>query len=542
MWKQAVKSEHKRPDGRAYAKKCGDSGRFSPDGFLAASVISVFFLVFLFMFTSNATASAPPALDKKAAPAFLKKRVAVLPFENLSYDQRAMPFVTGALKKDLADKGWIDLVDDSEVAEFLAKRRIRYTGSVTRLTAREMGTVLGADAVLVGAVILFSESRSGGVMAGVTARLVSTIDGSIVWADSISYAGKDFEGLLGLGVIDSVEDLSGMVVNGLVEGLKDIPSGSLAGALSPFEIDRVTAYPPVGRSAERITLRVKVQPITETPEAVVAYIGGNEATLRRVEGDLYEGTVEAPPDEGVYPIDIESRNTAKRLFTFRAAGSIAIDNTPPEIDLALNRKVFAPVNKGYVTFSPHLRNFDSIDEWRIEILDNNGDLVRSDKGYGKLPRGIIWKGETDRMRIVQDGTYEYRFKVKDPAGNLTVLDGKLKVKQRPPDIKVDVDVMENILTFTFDRPEDEVIEGWKLSLFNKDGEDVKVIDGKGALPEKLELPMAEDLEVGKLAFAISATDEAGNTFALKKTISSIFATKRIPFSNLKPKGQILENF
>jgi hypothetical protein len=97
------------------------------------------------------------------------KSIAILPLENLSEEPGATDIVTEFIKEELKGKGWVLITKSDTVEQFLAKRRIRYTGAITRLTVREMGKVLGIDAVLVGSITQFS-THNGKATVGVLAR------------------------------------------------------------------------------------------------------------------------------------------------------------------------------------------------------------------------------------------------------------------------------------------------------------------------------------------------------------------------------------
>ena len=139
------------------------------------------------------------------------KSIAILPLENLTVDRVAAFIIKENIKTELKGKGWVFIVKDDLVEDFLAKRRIRYTGAITRLAVREMGKALGVDAVLVGSVNQYS-GDNGKITVGIGLRLLSAVNGSILWSDNITYTGRDFEGFLGLGVVTSIDELTSMVV------------------------------------------------------------------------------------------------------------------------------------------------------------------------------------------------------------------------------------------------------------------------------------------------------------------------------------------
>jgi TolB-like protein len=467
------------------------------------------------------------------------KSIAILPLENLTGNPQATDIVTEYIKRELKGKGWVLITKADTVEEFLAKRRIRYTGAITRMTVREMGKVLGIDAVLVGSVTQFSSSN-GNVTVGVSARLVSTLDGSLIWADNQAYTTRDFVGLLGLGAVTSLDEISSLVVKNLVKSIADkfFINGA---ALSPFEIERVAAYPAVGKGGVEVELKVKVLPLIEEPKEVKAVVEGTEVDLSRVGNGEYEGSVIAPRGEGVYFVDIVATDQTGVPFPFDAAGKIVVDNTPPKVNMTLDKKIFASGRRSSIIFTPRLLSLDEIDEWRMEILNREGKLVRRDRGYGKLPKKLIWRGVTAKHSRVEDGEYTCKFSVRDVAGNEAVITDMVRVKNNPPDIKVDVDVIDDILLFTFNYDPDENIQSWELSMVDRKGETLKKIVGEGDVPEKFEYPLDEDFDFRKMSFSITALDDAGNSFNLTKALPSFFTGKR-PFARLKGKGQFLDDF
>ena len=468
------------------------------------------------------------------------KNIAVLPFENFSENPAAAKMIGELIKKELRGKGWVFITRDDAVEEFLAKKRIRYTGGITRLAVREVGKVLGADAVLVGSINQFSDAN-GNMNVGITTRLVNTIDGSIVWADTLSYTDREFAGLLGLGVITSIDVLSSRVAKDLVKGVADNFFIKKDAGLSPFEIEKVEIYPSVAKGGTKIGLRVKALSITEEPREIKAVIEGREIGLSKGRDGEYEGYTTAPTVEGVYPVDVIAMDQTMSPFSFGAVGKITVDSTSPKVSLTVNRKVFASQKNGYIVFTPKLLSYDDIDEWEIDIFDRDGKKIRSDKGYGKLPKGLIWRGETDKFARVSDGDYTYRFVVKDVAGNETVLTDSIRVKNTPPVLKIDVDKVEDNLLFTFDHSQGENIKSWKLSILDKGGKTIKVIEGVGELPQKLEYPVETEFDVNTMAFSVTATDDADNAVNLTKSIPSILS-KKTPFAKVNARDKLVEDF
>lgn len=500
-------------------------------------VSSVFFIFSPFLSVIAATEN---ALNNSNSPV-IRKNITMLPFENISENPSATKIVSELVKKELNGKGWILITKDEAVEDFLAKRRIRYTGGITKLTVKEMGKIFGADSVMVGSINQFS-AINGKMSVSITARLVGTIDGNILWADTLCYTSHDFSGLLGLGAITSINALTSRVVRDIVKGITDnfLITKEAGLNLNPFEIEKVETYPSVAKGGDRVELKVRVLSITNEPDKIKAVVDNNEVSLTKTGNNEYDGFITAPTNEGVYPVAVVAIDQSHAPFIFDAAGEIIIDSTPPMVSLTISKKTFAP-QRDFVLLTPKMLNLDYIDEWAIEIFDKDKNKVRGDKGYGKLPKGLIWKGETDKLSRVEDGEYTYKFIVKDMAGNETILADTIRVKNNPPAIKVNVEKVENKVLFTFDYNPDEGIKSWKLSILDNDGKPIKTVEGEGGFPPTVEYPVEQGFDINKMSFAVTAKDEADNPFNLAKSIPSAL-DKKSPLAKANGKGKLAEDF
>ena len=245
------------------------SGRF----FSAASGFVLFLTALCFFFFASSKPSfggVDPAV--KEPKTTIVKKIAVLPFENLSETPRAVIVINDLVRAGLVKMGYALTVDEME--GFLAKRRIRQTNSVTRLVAREMGKTLGVDAVLVGAITAFNTvERGSDAKVGVSMRLVSALDGSIIWADDLAYSGRDFERFLGFGVIKSADKLASVVVGDIVNAMPLELQVNDHG-LSPFDAAGVFLTPPTARSGEKVRHKAHMLPIADEPRVAKAIVHG----------------------------------------------------------------------------------------------------------------------------------------------------------------------------------------------------------------------------------------------------------------------------
>jgi TolB-like protein len=147
----------------------------------------------------------------------------VLPIDNLSGTSPPMKSLVAAIDAALGVK--FELVQGDTLERFLSRHRIRFTGGLDAETARAARDELGADAVLVTSLELYR--RSGPAAFGMAMRLVSAGDEPVIlWMDEISRTGDESPGLLGLGLVHSVEPLQADVIRRLVASLTAAVKGS----------------------------------------------------------------------------------------------------------------------------------------------------------------------------------------------------------------------------------------------------------------------------------------------------------------------------
>ncbi|MEC4685283.1 MAG: OmpA family protein [Nitrospirota bacterium] len=151
----------------------------------------------------------------------LKERIALFPLVNLSEDRDALRYVMPVLRTRLEDKGF-DVVDEDSLNRFLLKERVRATGYISKDMARKIGKELNVKAVLLGSVNLFLRGENPGI--GLSARLVDSSTGLILWADYASATGDDFTKILGLGRIKTMDKLLPRVADRLLASFTTMPS------------------------------------------------------------------------------------------------------------------------------------------------------------------------------------------------------------------------------------------------------------------------------------------------------------------------------
>jgi TolB-like protein len=196
-------------------------------------------------------------------------RVVLLPFENVSGHPRSPAIAMPILELALRERGY-EVVEPEALEPFLFRQRIRATGKLSREQLGALGKEFGVSLAMVGSVDLFADTP-GNPQWGVSARLLNTETGAILWADAAGFTGDDFTGFLGLGTITSPDDLAAKAVEQLFRAL---PAGGTEGTGG--------TGPAAGPRPRKVLPGVFRNPILETePPKRVAVLPFENGTERR---------------------------------------------------------------------------------------------------------------------------------------------------------------------------------------------------------------------------------------------------------------------
>jgi polysaccharide biosynthesis protein PelC len=121
-------------------------------------------------------------------------RVAVLPFENQTASLRAGQAFTDLLVGELLATGAIAVMDPSEVADHLRRENLDPADAGRLPSAQRIGRLLQVSHVLQGSVTeyRYKPGLSETPTVGVTARLVETASGEVVWSASYARLGSSW--------------------------------------------------------------------------------------------------------------------------------------------------------------------------------------------------------------------------------------------------------------------------------------------------------------------------------------------------------------
>ncbi len=149
-----------------------------------------------------------------AAQTSQNTKIALFPFENFSEDRTALDIVIPELRIRLEEKGF-EVLKDEDLETFLLKERVRSTGYVSKELAAKAAEELKVENIMVGSINTFSKAENP--IFGITARLVRTSDGMILWAEHAAATGEDFTMIFGLGAVKNIDELAVKVIKKMLD-------------------------------------------------------------------------------------------------------------------------------------------------------------------------------------------------------------------------------------------------------------------------------------------------------------------------------------
>lgn len=452
------------------------------------------------------------------------KTVAVMPFTTFAKSDRSIDLT--CLLTDFFVKHNFRVISQDLLEDFLTKKRIRRSDFLDRSTIREMNAALKVDVLITGSATLLAKAKNP--LVSINAQMIECVDASIVWANSVSYTGEDFITFLGLGKITSLKTLSEIVVNNLLKSLPKSIDPQVSPVL-PFEVVQASFFPKVLRGGKRVNLSIEVRNINGRIQDIRAFILGTKIDLKTEDGRWYTGAFTAPTIEGIYPLKLYVTNRWNKLFTIDAVATLEIHNDAPEIALFCQERLISPNNDGvneYVRFFPKVLKAAALESWRFEIKDKDGNIVRSEDGFGMLPEGFVWRGRNNRNKKVKDGTYFYRLITADKAGNVSVTpEETLMVDTTAPEVQIFlVSKDEEEITLNVQTEDMNKIAGWELTIFDSQGNEAEKLEGNGDIPTRIKLAegLKGKLEDGRLegknlpTYFLYVSDVAGNRLEVTK--------------------------
>jgi outer membrane protein OmpA-like peptidoglycan-associated protein len=130
-----------------------------------------------------------------------------------------------------------------------------------------------------------------------------------------------------------------------------------------------------------------------------------------------------------------------------------------------------------------------VKEWRVEIRDKDGKLVRTLSGQGPVPRNLAWDMKTaDGGLADRDQPYKYNVMMRDFNGHSVATDGFIAKEIRPKelmDTSPKYDAAMGGLVFKPKGTMSVGVKEWKLNIRDSQGNVLKTLTGTGAIPKNL---------------------------------------------------------
>jgi hypothetical protein len=449
------------------------------------------------------------------------KTIAIIRFDNLTNENYFIDFNKALY--DYLERDRFEVINKDILEQFFIKRRIRNIGSINRAVIRELGKVLSVDAIIMGSINELSADKNPAV--DLSVQMVDTLDSSIIWMNSVSISGDDFATFLGIGKIRSMEKLVEIAIKDLFKGLPKTFEGKKEKGMDmpPFEIVQARFYPKVVKGDSQVGLMVEFREIAEKPKQIYALVEDIKTPLISDGGNWFTGSCKSPIVEGTYILKLHAYGEFDTLYIFDAMASLVVDNTPPLIDIISHNTFFSPNNDGVnddVAFFPELLSTDSLKSWRFEVTDNEGKLVRSAEGGEELPSGLIWRGENNDFKQVNDGIYLGQLIVEDKAGHEVSTDKVMVIlDRRSPEIEIfQGKIEENIITFNVKCNNISEIVEWSIAIYDQNDECLGTFGGEQDLPSTLSCAVNNMNDDQKKVFFYSLTvrDVAGNILNIER--------------------------
>lgn len=154
------------------------------------------FFLFVVIISMGCRGSAPSTyhIREDVDFSFIKK-VAVLPFDNLTPERSAGELVRQIVVSELLASGLVDVVVPGEVNATLKSLNIKSTSSLSKNQIKTIGNTLQVQAVILGVVEKFGDIRTGNISSSeltITLMMADTSAGSILWSVTKTGGGAGF--------------------------------------------------------------------------------------------------------------------------------------------------------------------------------------------------------------------------------------------------------------------------------------------------------------------------------------------------------------
>lgn len=182
------------------------------------SILNILLSIFVFCLAASC-AALPKSVSKEHVLQI--RKIAVLPFNNITANKNAGQVVAKIYVTELFKTGKFLVEEPGNIRQFMIQERIETIGEVELDRLKILGRRLGVDAVVVGTVEEFEEySRDGVPVVSITARMVESASGRVIWSAQNKRRGDDYILVFEFGEVRTVTVLTERVVKEMVDTIK----------------------------------------------------------------------------------------------------------------------------------------------------------------------------------------------------------------------------------------------------------------------------------------------------------------------------------
>ena len=150
------------------------------------------------------------------------RRVAILPFRNISGRKKASQVITSIFVNEIFKSGLFIIESEGNIRDFFIYNRIRIKGELDKEKLRMLHDRMGVDAVFMGMVEEYTPgSREKRIpRVALSVRMVSTRTARILWTSRHEASGDDYIVILDIGKIRSITRLVEKVIQEMLETME----------------------------------------------------------------------------------------------------------------------------------------------------------------------------------------------------------------------------------------------------------------------------------------------------------------------------------
>jgi outer membrane protein OmpA-like peptidoglycan-associated protein/flagellar hook assembly protein FlgD len=234
------------------------------------------------------------------------------------------------------------------------------------------------------------------------------------------------------------------------------------------------------------------------------------------------------PVEGIYTYEVTGKDSVENSYT-TTLGTIKLVTGFEQISVEPSEYVFSPNDddkKESIKFTLSTDNRDGIIEWKLDIKDSGGRIVKSfnNKNLGPdLPSEVVWDGTVEEGIKAADGVYSSVLNIRYDTGNNPIAKPKdVKLDTKSPEIEIYIDDLqispnedgakETLTVYQRIRGEEDDI--FKAEIKNAEGEIVRKFNWEGSVPSEIIWDGKDEegvpLPEGFYSYAVYGEDAAGN--------------------------------